>query len=178
MITLLEEILNLPLIRRVRRNHALEHATVHILSQRHPDVTIYARSQPSGLVIFGDLSTEDVAKAVDEALTRLRAGEHQLAIHPNCGTNLVTAGGLSGLAAVLAMRVQQIGRKKRDLRQLVSSLPLVILAATGALLFAQPLGQTLQLYVTTEAEIGSLHVTEISRRSQGKLIFHVVNTAA
>jgi hypothetical protein len=177
MTMLLQQILDLPLIRQVRRNHALEHATVHILSQRHPGVTIYARSQPSGLVVFGDLPTEEVAKAIDEALTRLRAGEYQLAIHPNCGTNLVTAGGLSGLAAVLAMRVQQIGRKKRDLRQLVSSLPLVILAATAALLFAQPLGQTLQLYVTTDAEIGTLHVTEIGRRSQGKLVFHVVNTA-
>jgi hypothetical protein len=177
MTTFLEQVLNLPLIKQVRRNHALEHATVHILSQRHPDTTIYARSQPSGLVVFGELPTEEVAKAVEEALVRLRGGEHQLAIHPNCGTNLVTAGGLSGLAAVLAMRVQQIGRKKRDLRQLVSSLPLAILAATAALLFAQPLGQTLQLYVTTDADVGSLHVTEISRRSQGKLVFHVVNTA-
>jgi hypothetical protein len=178
MLTLLEQILDVPVIRRVRRNHALEHATVHILSQRHPEATIYARSQPSGLVVFGDLPTDEVAKAVEEALMRLRGGEHQLAVHPNCGTNLVTAGGLSGLAAVLAMRVQQIGQKKRDLRQLVSSLPLVILAATAALLFAQPLGQTLQLYVTTDADVGTLHVTEISRRSQGKLVFHVVNTAA
>jgi hypothetical protein len=177
MSTFLEQILNLPLISRVRRNHALEHATVHILSQRHPEKTIYARSQPSGLVVYGDLPTEEVARAVDEALMRLRRGEHQLAIHPNCGTNLVTAGGLSGLAAVLTMRVQQVGRKKRDLRQWVSSLPLVILAATVALLFAQPLGQTLQLYVTTEAEVGNLHMTGISRRSQGRLVFHVVNTA-
>jgi hypothetical protein len=175
--TIFEQILNLPLIRQVRRNHALEHATVHILSQRHPEVTLYARSQPSGLVVFGDLPTEEVARAVDEAVRRLRGGEHQLAVHPNCGTNLVTAGGLSGLAAVLALRAQQIGRKRRDLRQLLSSLPLVILSATAALLLAQPLGQTLQLTVTTEAEIGSLHVTEITRRTQGKLVFHVVNTA-
>lgn len=177
MATFFEPLVNLPLIRKIRRNHALEHATMHILGQRHPELTIYARSQPSGLVVFGDLPTEDIAKAVDEALRRLRGGEEQLAIHPNCGTNLVTAGGLSGLAAVAAMWVQQIGRKKRDWRQSVSSLPLVILAATAAVLVAQPLGQTLQLYVTTDAEIGNLHVTGIKRRNQGKLVFHVVNTA-
>ena len=177
MTTFLEQLLNLPVISRVRRNHALEHATVHILSKRNPDKTIYARSQPSGLVVYGDLPTEEVAKAVNEALARLRRGEHELAIHPNCGTNLVTAGGLSGLAAMLTMGVQQIGHKKRDLRQWLSSLPLVILAATVALLVAQPLGQTLQLHVTTEAEVGNLHMTGISRRSQGRLVFHVVNTA-
>jgi hypothetical protein len=177
MATFLEQIVNLPLIRKIRRNHALEHATMHILGQWHPELTIYARSQPSGLVVFGDLPTEEVSRAVDEALRRLRGGEEQLAIHPNCGTNLVTAGGLSGLAAVVAMRVQQIGREKRDLRQSVSSLPLVILAATAALLLAQPLGQTLQLYVTTDAEVGNLHVTGINRRAQGRLVFHVVNTA-
>jgi hypothetical protein len=170
--------MNMPVIKQVRRNHALEHATVTILSQRNPEVTIYARSQPSGLLVFGDLPTAEVAKAVDDALTRLRGGEHQLAIHPNCGTNLVTAGGLSGLAAVLALRVQQIGQKRRTLRQLVGSLPLVVLAATGALLLAQPLGQTLQLYVTTDAEIGDLHVTDIRRREQGKLVFHIVNTGS
>ena len=174
---LLDKLLTLPTIRRIRRNHALEHAVVHILSRKVQDITIYARSGFRGLVVFGDLPTEEVAGAVVEALKRLRDGEHQLAIHPNCGTNLVTGGALAGLAAVSALGVQQIGSKKRSFWRWLGSLPLVILASTAALVVAQPLGQTLQLYVTTESDIGGLHITSITRRNQGRLVFHTIRTA-
>ncbi len=174
---LLGKLLTLPTVRHMRRNHALEHAVVHILSRKAQDITIYARSGLRGLVVFGDLPTEEVAGAVIEALKRLRDGEHQLAIHPNCGTNLVTAGAVSGLAAVSAMGVQQIGSKKRSVWRWLGSLPLVILASTGALIVAQPLGQALQLHLTTESDIGDLHITSITRRNQGRLVFHTIRTA-
>jgi hypothetical protein len=174
---LLGKLLTLPTVRRIRRNHALEHAVVHILSRKVQDITLYARSGLRGLVVFGDLPTEEVAGAVLEALKRLRNGEHQLAIHPNCGTNLVTGGALAGLAAVSALGVQQIGSKKRSFWRWLGSLPLVILASTAALVVAQPLGQTLQLYVTTESDIGELHITSITRRNQGRLVFHTIRTA-
>src|SRR6266498_4399749 len=81
-------ILDLPLILETRRNHALEHATLHILERTHK-ISMAGHSNPTGFFIFGDLLTEDVRAAVDEALTRLRAGESRLAVHPGCGTNLV-----------------------------------------------------------------------------------------
>lgn len=167
----------IPSIRRIRRNHALEHATVHLLSRKVQDTTIYARSGLRGLVVFGDVPTEEVAGAVIEALRRLRAGEYQLALHPHCGTNLVTGGALSGMAAVSALGVQQLGGKKKSIWRLLGSLPLVILASTAALIVAQPLGQMLQLYVTTDSDIGDLRITGITRRNQGRLVFHTVRTA-
>ena len=169
--------LNISYIRRIRRNHALEHATVHTLSRRQTEVNIFARSTLRGLVVYGDLPTEKVADAVTEALTRLRNGEHHLAVHHNCGTSLVTAGGLTGLAAVAALGIQRIGKKKRTLLHLLGSLPLVILASTAALVVAQPLGQTLQLHLTTEAEIGGLRIVSITRHSQHRLVFHTIRTA-
>jgi hypothetical protein len=168
----------LALVNRVRRNHALEHAVVHLLSRKMRDVSIYARSTPRGLVVYGDLPTEEVAKTVAEALERLRKGETQLAIHPNCGTNLVTAGGMTGLAAVSALGLQRIKARKRNFWHLLASLPLVVVAATGALILAQPLGQAIQLYVTTEADIGDLQVTSIIRRNQGRLVFHSIRTTS
>jgi hypothetical protein len=114
---------------------------------------------------------------VTEALERLRNGEQQLAIHPNCGTNLVTAGGLAGLAAVAALAAQQIKGKKRNFWHFLGSLPLVILASTAALIVAQPLGQSLQLHLTTEGEVGDLHITSITRHNQGRLVFHTIRTA-
>ena len=173
----LTKILNLSTISRIRRNHALEHAAVHILSRRVRGIDIYARSGPRGLVVYGNMPTVEVADAVTEALERLRNGEQQLAIHPNCGTNLVSAGGLAGLAAVAALAVQQIKGRKRNFWHFLGSLPLVILASTTALIVAQPLGQSLQLYLTTEGEVGDLHITSITRHNQGRLVFHTIRTA-
>src|SRR5207245_10808680 len=75
--------------RRIRQNYALEHATITILSGMVPNLRISARSSSRGFIIFGDVDLGQLRRALDEALRRLQAGEAQLAIHPNCGTNLV-----------------------------------------------------------------------------------------
>lgn len=174
---ILGAVLNSPTIGRIRRNHALEHATVHILSSRQKDMRIYARSGPRGVVVYGDVPTEMVTSAASEALERLRNGEHELAVHPNCGTNLVTAGGLASLSAVAALGLQRVGNKKRSFWQLLGSLPLVVLASTLALIIAQPLGQTLQLHLTTEGDMGDLRITGVTRQGRGRLVHHTIGTA-
>ena len=73
--------------RRIRQNHALEHATITVLSGMVPDLSISARSSSSGFIILGDMDLGLLRRALDEALRRLQAGEASLAIHPNCGTN-------------------------------------------------------------------------------------------
>src|SRR5215471_13243931 len=89
--------------RRVRQNHALEHATITILSGMIPDLSINARSFSDGFIIFRDLDLGLLRRAVDEALRRLQAGEAQLAIHPNCGTNLAVGITLMTLGTMLGM---------------------------------------------------------------------------
>src|SRR5690554_61768 len=92
--------LNSP-IARIRRNHGLEHATIHVLSESHKRFSAQGNSDHRGfhLNIYGDVSEEDVRAAVGEAHRRLKAGEHNLAVHPNCGTVLVTTAALATLAA-------------------------------------------------------------------------------
>jgi hypothetical protein len=41
--------------RRIRQNHALEHATITILSERLPELSVSARSSSDGFIIFGDV---------------------------------------------------------------------------------------------------------------------------
>src|SRR5947207_14743912 len=77
------------LSRRVRRNHALEHATITILSGMVPNLTVSDRSFSNAFVNFGDVDLGLLRRAADEALSRLQAGEAELAIHANCGTGLV-----------------------------------------------------------------------------------------
>jgi len=159
-------------ISRVQRNHGLEHGTLHILAERFPGKPIGGHSDFGGFWIIGDIPTEDLSNAVDEARQRMKNGEHDLAIHPNCGTNFVTAGILAGSAALLSML--GTGRRNRDK---LERLPLAISLATVALVVAQPLGLRVQEDVTTCGDPGNLRVTGVALRGQrGGVSAHRVYT--
>jgi hypothetical protein len=160
-------IIEIPLIARIRQNHALEHATVHVLTEHNPRRHLMGRTTAHGFYIFGEVETEEVAAAVSEALARLRRGEHSLAVHPRCGTNLATAGVLAGLSSFVAM---SSGRSKSRL----AKLPQVILAATIAVMAAQPLGLALQRHVTTLPEVEGATIEGITRQRRGQVVVHHV----
>jgi len=149
-------ILDSDLVSRIRRNHGLEHATLHVLGRRYPNQPLAGHSDINGFWIVGNVSTEDLQSAIAEALQRMRSGEVKLAVHPNCGTNFVTSGVLAGAAAGLAM--WGAGRRLRDT---FDRLPMAMMLATVALIVAQPLGLMLQERVTTSGEPGDLRVVEI-----------------
>jgi hypothetical protein len=168
---ILDNLLSLPAVSRVRRNHGLEHATLNILAEQFPRAPLAGHSDVGGFWVIGDVPTQAVADAAGLALERMRAGEHGLAIHPNCGTNFVTAGAAAGLAAWLVMLP---GGK--SIRQKVERLPMVISLATLAIIVAQPLGLLLQARVTTSGLPGDLAVTQIIAGQQGQLLTHRVMT--
>lgn len=164
----LVEILKMWVI-QARKNHALEHATIHVLSERWPNLQLMGRTTPWGFYLYGSVSTEAVRNAVAEAMIRLRRGEYQLAVHPRCGTNLVTAGVLTGLASFAVMLPS--GRRSRLLR-----LPEVLFASLIALLLAQPAGRWIQERLTTDPDVHNLAVTDISRRLMGNTVVHRIRT--
>lgn len=159
-----------PWLLRIRRNHGLEHATIHVLTEKNPRRKMAGHSDAGGFWLLGELSTEETQQAVDEALSRLRAGERWLAIHPNCGTNLMTAGLMSGLAGAVAMR----GANQRG--AWAERLPLAMLLSIFALLAARPLGTRLQQRVTTSGDPGPLQILNIRRTQRGDLTMHRVTT--
>lgn len=165
-------LLEIPFVSRVRRNHGLEHATLHILSDRHPGQPMAGHSDPGGFWIVGNLEMDDLQSAVDEALERLNAGEDNLAIHPNCGTNFATAGVMAGGAAFLAM--SGAGKRTRDKME---RLPLAMTLATLALVLAQPLGLAVQAQVTTSGRPGALRIVSITPQNNGRLKSFRVATA-
>src|SRR5690606_7261842 len=99
--SVLDQIFNKGAFALVRRNHALEHATLAILSEKNPRLRMAGYSDPKGFWLAGEIETEKVEEAVQEALQRMRGGEATLAVHPHCGTNLVTTGFLAGALAWL-----------------------------------------------------------------------------
>jgi hypothetical protein len=156
----------LDMVNAVRQNHALEHATMHVLSRRNPYSQLMGRSTLSGYLIYGSVSTEDVAGAASEALVRLQQGEAYLAVHPRCGTNLAVTSILAGTAAFGAT----LGRPRSKLDRL----PLALTAATLAAILAQPLAHRVQEHVTTTPEVEGLYIASVARQERGKIIAHKV----
>jgi hypothetical protein len=148
-------ILDLPLILETRRNHALEHATIHILSRHFPGQHMAGHSNPTGFFLLGDLKTQDVWVAATEAHARLNSGESGLAIHPGCGTNMATTALLAGTFAWAPLR----GTKSTLWRILL--IPLALTLALVGYSLSKPLGPWLQKYVTTEANLGDLQIVDI-----------------
>jgi hypothetical protein len=154
-------ILEFPPYLATRRNHALEHATLKILARKYDDKMLAGHSNPTGFFIFGEIATADIRNAIDEAMTRLRAGEHDLAIHPGCGTNLATS---MVLPATFMFAPLQSARSRRG--QLLL-LPVALLFATFGFLLSKPLGPWLQRHVTTEANLGTLQIVDVKHDRKG-----------
>jgi hypothetical protein len=150
----------------VRQNHALEHATIVLLSKAFPDVRLAGVSFAAGFFVFGDVPTEAIKPAAEQALHRLRNGEPDMAIHERCGTNLAVAGILTGLSAMSVAK----------LRRPYNTFNNVVLASTAALVLARPLGLLVQKYVTTRTPNGSMRVTGVRPMTLFGVPAHFVST--
>lgn len=168
---ILDPMLNLPILSRIRRNHGLEHATLHVLSRRHPGLKMGGYSDFNGFWLLGELEEKDIREGVDEALTRLKNGESDLAVHPNCGTNFATAGSMAGMAGLLGML--GVGSSRKDK---LERLPMVAVFATFALILAQPLGLRIQKNLTTSGEPGDLEITQVIQSQRGRMKTHRILT--
>ena len=137
------------LIGSVRRNHALEHATISVLMGRlGPDTRLMGRATANGFYVYGDIPSEELAESAEQGLKRLQRGESGLAVSPLCGTNLAVAGVMAGLASTVSSGHR--GRWER--------LPGVLLACMLAVLAAQPLGRLVQKYVTTSPDLNDVEI--------------------
>lgn len=158
-------------ISRTRRNHGLEHATMKILNTKFPNLSLGGMSSPHGFTIVGDVTAEDVAEAAIEALKRLRAGEVELAVHPNCGTNFAVPGLFAGLAAWLST----IGSGK-SFKSKLERLPLAIVLATTALVMTQPLGPKVQKRFTTTGDPQGLELERVETTIRAGMKLNHVTT--
>jgi hypothetical protein len=159
----------------IRRNHGLEHATINLLSQKYPARSYAGHSDTKGFWIIGEISTDELAEIAQEALRRMNAGEHGLAIHAHCGTNAVTTGAVAGSVAWLATLHSEKGLQKK-----LDRLPWLILLVTGAIIVSQPLGPKIQAKVTTSGTPGNLAIKQIVRYERDLKkgpVMHRVQTA-
>jgi Domain of unknown function (DUF6391) len=139
----------------LRQVHALEHATVWVLSgyprsvgtrgvtptQPADNELLGGMSTDQGFYIYGEVNTCELQRAVRTALERITSGEWNLAVHPRCGTNL-SVGML--LTAGLALGIHLM-LPRGPIEQIVA----LGLATTAASQLTPDLGSLAQKYITT-----------------------------
>ncbi len=136
--------------RILRRNHALEHATIVVMMEREPGRKLNGFSTDDGFFVQGVRSMEEVDSAAREALRRLRRGQKRLAIHRNCGTTIVAANLLTAVLFLLSLGVG-----------IYMGWPLYLMvvgSVVAALLLRVPLSLLLQRFVTTDADLSNAEV--------------------
>lgn len=132
----------------VRRNHALEHATVAVLLARHGPTRLAGRASGDGFFLFGDIDGDELADCAREALQRLQAGQAGLAVSPLCGTNIAMAG---FLAAGAATAVLSTGATRDRFAN-------AFVAAMLGVIASQPLGRLVQQHLTTSPDLGGVEI--------------------
>lgn len=157
----------------IRQVHALEHATVWLLSDTTnlsktklstsylsaDNETIGGLSTENGFYLYGDVDPLRLKRAVCSALHRLQQGEWNLALHPRCGTNSSVA---MLLTAGMAMAAH-FSLPKDPLNQFVG----MGLASITANYLAPDLGIYVQKYITTSIpfNLKLKKITKIINRS-------------
>ena len=150
--------------RRTRQNHALEHATVTLLAQTLPHLNASARSNARGFVIFADLPVGEVRVASQEALARLQAGEAELAIHPNCGTNFAVGLSLALVGSLFALTALRPRTR----------IATVMAGSVAGITVARPVGTLMQRYITTLPDVRDVRIHSVRRRRfLGKWVIEV-----
>jgi hypothetical protein len=150
----------------VKQNHALEHATIVLLSRKYPDVRLAGISFAAGFFVFGDLPTEAILPAAREALQLLRTTSPELAIHERCGTNLAVTGLLTSLSAMAVSKM----------RRPYGTFNNVMLATTAALILSRPLGLSVQRHVTTQTPNETMTITGVKAMNFMGTPAHFVST--
>jgi hypothetical protein len=147
--------------RILRRNHALEHATIVVMMEREPGRKLNGFSTDEGFFVQGVRSLEEVESAAREAIRRLRGGEKRLAIHRNCGTTIVAANLLTAIFFLASLAVGWY----------LDWPPYLLILGAIVLAFALrvPLSLLLQRFVTTDADLTNVEVGWVEPANPGDL---------
>lgn len=82
----------------LRKNHAIEHATISVLEDHFGSKGVFSGyAREDGFIIQGPVDILTLEVAARNALDRLKAGEKELAVHSSCGTGKAVGSFISGI---------------------------------------------------------------------------------
>ena len=135
---------------QLRKNHALEHATINVLEEECGPQRLSGYAREEGFYLTGNIEPYLVLNAAKRGLRRLQAGEKQLVIHQRCGTSLAAANLTAALVFFLLLFLT---------RQL--TLMNVILAVFIANISGPTLGRSIQRWLTTSCDLTNMEIIGI-----------------
>ncbi|MBI2874621.1 MAG: hypothetical protein HYY09_06005 [Firmicutes bacterium] len=136
----------------LRRNHALEHATINVLEERYGRGKLAGSACEEGFRLWGfrNLGAPVLEEASRTGLARLRAGEKSLAIHDRCGTSLMTANLISSVVFLLLLW-------RTGLFNLAALVVTLLLANLVGPLF----GRAVQGYFTVSTDVEDMEIVGV-----------------
>ena len=138
----------------VRKNHALEHATINVLEERYGELPhVGGLADIKGFYIFSRdpfLDPAEVYEAAKIGLLRLKRGDKELAIHKRCGTSMAIVSFILSLMVIIVFFFGGI-----------LNFWYVLVAVILILLFSKPLGELGQRYLTTDSDVKDMEIVDI-----------------
>lgn len=129
----------------LRKNHALEHATINVLEELFPYEGLAGYAEEEGFYIIGINDISRVKKAANEGLHRLRKGENNLVIHDRCGTTITAANLASAVFFLILLFTTGY-----------FSIWTMLFAMLLANLTGPFLGKFLQMHITTSSDVDTM----------------------
>lgn len=158
------------IVNSIRRNHALEHATITLMLAEQGPMRVVGRAGSDGFYVYANVTREKLERFAHQALERLQGGEASLAVSPLCGTNIAVGGILAGTATYLA-----IGSSRKGGLDAVAR---AIIAGMLGVLASQPLGRIVQKNYTTSPDLEGVRIVSVDPVGGGRTRVHKVRTAA
>ncbi len=144
---------------RLRRNHALEHATINVIEEKFGPQPLVGLAREDGYSLRGPVHPQVIREAALMGLRRLAQGERWLALHRRCGTSMAAANLLAALVFFLLLFMTG--------QMTLVNLVLAFLIAT----LAGPLvGDRLQQYLTTRVDVSGMSILEVQVRGRAGAI--------
>ena len=145
----------------IRKNHAIEHATINVLEEMYGIKRLAGFSEEDGYFLFGSSDMEKVENASREGLQRLKEGEKKLAIHKECGTSAGVANFIMALAFIVLLVTTG-----------AFSVLFFFFALLIVLIIGPVLGELAQEFLTTSSKVESIDIDHIEMR-----VFNPFNTS-
>lgn len=150
-----KELMRIVSDRKVRRNHAMEHATINVLEEKYGLAGLSGMAFENGFAIGGYPAPDLILNAAETARQRLADGETELAVNRRCGTTMVV---INTVASVIFILLLLVAGK--------ISITSVLFSLVVAWLIGSAASPMVQRYVTTDSQVSHLVITGVEMRQR------------
>ena len=154
IITVPFQLIKIVFNQKLRSNHALEHATINVLESKYGYFKLAGFAREDGFVVQGNIDPAHLQEASIIGLRQLQGGNHNLAIHKNCGTSMLSANFMAAVAFLALLIITG-----------TFNLLNILLAIIIAHFVGPRTGRFLKKYITTSTKVYYVVITGIKYKN-------------